>query len=276
MHFGPLRSMLHNSEPSQVAFDEVMRHLLNVTWWDEPRIVEECLAYTNAAMARWPDATRTLHVTSQEVMFLDHVFLWGLLLRNLELDRTPEFLQKVTRALQEGDLLSLRFISFYHCRLTREISRLIGEHVHELEGFAVRNEVRDETLAFADLFPAANALKYLVMRGEWDLGDIFRSGTPCESLVYLDAPILDLNRWELVEELFPNLETLAMHDPQIDEAAVMHIIENATFEHLNIVGIDSFYEAPRTTLREAIRARGWRNDESKVRFTTRWHSLTQS
>ena len=85
MHFGPLRSLLHSSDPSQTSFDEILRHLLNVSWWEDPRIVEECLAYAEAGLSRWPDITRSLHVSKMEVQFLENIFIWGALLRGVYL-----------------------------------------------------------------------------------------------------------------------------------------------------------------------------------------------
>ena len=66
MYFGALRSMLQQMDPGQLAFDDVLRHLLNWSWEEDPRMREQCLAYAGAAFRGWPDETRGLFVTRTE------------------------------------------------------------------------------------------------------------------------------------------------------------------------------------------------------------------
>lgn len=272
--------MLHNSEPSQVAFDEVMRHLLNVTWWDEPRIVEECLAYTNAAMARWPDATRTLHVTSQEVMFLDHVFQWGPLLRGIDLRRVPSFLPTFTAALEQGDLFSLRYIALDIAEIDHETFELIGKHVDALEGFAItcgtfnadRTYYEFEPEFFIDeLLPAASELKWLIVREQSSFGDIFDTSSVYASLRYLEAPLLERDARFLDERILPNLQTLCISPEFSDSSDILTLIEEAPFETLTLVGVEGFHSWSRRRIEEAALARGWNIDESARRFSHVWH-----
>ena len=253
MHFGPLRSLLHSSEPSQTSFDEILRHLLNVTWWEDPRIVEECLAYADAGLSRWPDITRCLQVSKMEVQFLENIFMWGALLRGLWLRRVPEFLPQLADALERGELRDVRFLSIDDCDVTGEQLDAIGQGIRALEGFHISTRNYRCVFDLQALRPAMRELKWLIIKGSIDLEEHARMLDVCEELVYIDVPIKADNVHLFTRERFPNLRYITADSAIADN--ILGLIDHATLDDITLLESNRFWH--NSYVRDSIHARGW-------------------
>jgi hypothetical protein len=269
MHFGPLRSLLHSSDPSQTSFDEILRHLLNVSWWEDPRIVEECLAYAEAGLSRWPDITRSLHVSKMEVQFLENIFIWGALLRGIWLRRVPEFVPQMIDAIEKEELRELRFLSIDDGDVSGAQFDVIGQGIRALEGFHISTRNYRCDFDLQALRPAMNELKWLVIKGSIDLEEHARMLDVCKELVYIDVPLRADNVHLFTRARFPNLRYISADSALADN--ILGLIDHATLDEVTLLEPNRFWH--NSYLAESIRARGWRiathrelNESSPIPF----------
>lgn len=208
MYFGPLRSLLQISEPTQSSFDDVLRHLLNWSWGEDPRVFEECLAYAHAGLRRWPDEARGLFVTNQEEVFLEHIFAWEPLLRALSLTKTPRFVGRVLEAIDAGELKRIRYLHLHQCGVSRDQAARLGAGLPALEGLSFFEENPAPGVVEA-LLEAAPGLRWLCISGRfWRVAPYIKPLQALSHLGYLRVPWEDEDLEFLTSESLPTLQTL--------------------------------------------------------------------
>ncbi len=250
MYFGPLRSLLHQPEVTQSTFDDVLRHLLNWSWEEDPVMLEQCLAYASQGLERWPDQERGLYVTRRSELFLEHVFDWQSLLRGVAVRRAPRFVGRLLEALDVGGLRQIRYLHLHHNNLNAQQALRLGEDLTGLEGVSFMDAAGTES-ALEVLLRNTPQLRWLsaLVPG----GGLATDGLAgLNELEYLRVPLRlgDVDR--LDPQVLPSLRWLDV--TWVEPEVLLHLIEFAALEEVIITGLGS--DAP-AEFSERIERRGW-------------------
>jgi hypothetical protein len=135
--FGTLRSLLADPTTDASSFDAVIRHLINWSWHDDPRIFERWLGYAQAHLERWPDEARCLHVRPEDEMFLRDIDAWSSLFRAVSITSADGFFGQFVELVGEGHFSGLTYLKLRDLTLTGEDMEALSSMLGAVEGLAL-------------------------------------------------------------------------------------------------------------------------------------------
>ncbi len=182
--FGTLRSLLAAPTRDHASFDDVMRHLTDWSWHDDPRILERWLGYAEAHIGRWPDAARCLDVRPEDEIFLRDIFRWSSLFRSVRITRAPKFLARFVDAVAEQRFAHIRHLYLHFVEPTGAQGAALAAGLTSLEGISLAKRW-GETSALV----ALNSIFGLQCLRWLDLGGARVSDTDLQRFLDVNGPL---------------------------------------------------------------------------------------
>ena len=132
--FGTLRSVLASPTTDAASFDSVVRHLINWSWHDDPRIFERWLGYAQAHLERWPDEARCLRVWPKDEIFLRDVDAWSSLFRAVSITSADGFFGRFVEMAGEGHFSSVRYLKLRDLDADSSDMEAVSSALADVEG----------------------------------------------------------------------------------------------------------------------------------------------